>query len=126
MVLRLRLNTNPPPALYYHLDSIPFRYRLGVSDNPIIATDPSLELTALPDELSNYGDWLPVWLESVFYNRTQPPRTTHDLVSYGWNSDLSVSKMPFNLLGKEWASHNYLWTARAIDTFENWLTAGVD
>jgi hypothetical protein len=121
LLLRLRTNSYPPPAIHYHLKSPAVRHKLGVVSDPLIANEPVLELTALPEEIGKFGRWLTTWLDSQFYQRFNCPTPPIPLVAWSVNDDLTSRKDAVEDMGAEWRQHLYLWTNGALEVFEPWL-----
>jgi hypothetical protein len=121
LLFRLRTNLYPPPAIFYHLKSPAVRHKLGVSSDPLVATDPALELTALPEEIGKFGRWLTAWLDSQFYQRPQCPVPPIRLISWGCGDELEDERDDITQLGYDWRYHLYLWTPGALEMFEEWL-----
>lgn len=124
VLLRLRTNSYPPPAIYYHLKSPAVRHKLSIPNEPLIATEPALEVTTMPDEVGKLGAWLTSWLDCHFYQRTCGPSPPIPLVAWGVREDLSERKEDFTQLGPRWRTNLYLWSPRALEVFEPWLSQG--
>lgn len=121
LLLRLRTNLYPPPAIFYHLKSPAVRHKLGVPNEPLIATEPALELTALPEEIGKFGKWLTSWLDSQFYQRPNCPPPPLQLISWGCGDELEDERDDITQVGRDWRLHLYLWTPGALEVFEPWI-----
>jgi hypothetical protein len=121
LLMRLRTNLYPPPAVFYHLKSPAVRNKLGVSAEPLIANDPALELTATPEEIGKFGRWLTTWLDSTFYQKPNCPPPPIPLVSWGCGEELEDTREEITQVGRDWRLHLYLWTPTALEAFEAWL-----
>jgi hypothetical protein len=121
LLLRLRTNMYPPPAIYYHLRSPAVCCKLGVMQPPLLATDPAFELTALPSEIAQLGKWFTAWLDGKFYQSQTCPRPPVPLVSWRADDGLVERQDDVMTLGRNWKDHMYLWTPKAISEFKQWL-----
>lgn len=121
LLLRIRTNLNPPPAIFYHIKSPAVRQRLGLPQDPLISTAPALELTALPEEIGEFGQWLTVWLDSLFCQQQTCPTPPVPLISWGCGAELEDEREMLTEIGRDWGLHLYLWTPRALEAFETWL-----
>jgi hypothetical protein len=120
-LLRLRTNMCPPPAINYHLRSPAVRQKLGLSADPMLAVEPVLEVTTLPEEMGKFGCWLTKWFDSYFYQRPQVPAPPVQLISWGCGSDLEDERDNLIELGRDWRLHQYLWSPGALERFDEWL-----
>lgn len=121
LLLKLRVNEMPPPALFYHSKSPAVKYKLGLINEPTIATTPAVEIISAPEELVAIGKWLPVWFEARlarFASCASPPIALYDR---GWSDAGEERLTDFNTLGQRWPTSVYLWTKQAILSFDEWL-----
>ncbi len=116
--LRLNVNTQPTPAVNYHLKSLLVRQKLKIYPTTKVLTTPSLELTCLPDEVEHFGTWIPTWLDYQLTKRTIPPKPPKDLIHCGWTELNETDYADFATLGPEWRSSNYLFTRAALTKYE--------
>lgn len=121
LIFRLRTNMYPPPAVFYHLKSPVIRNKFRLNGNPKLASEPTLELTALPEELNKFGQWTSSWLSAYHYQRRTPPEPPVPLFSWGWDEDCSQREDPLMSIGQDWRLHLYLWTAAALKAWKAWL-----
>lgn len=74
LVLRVDINGRPPPGLRYALRNQDFRSQLDLAPDAALAGSPQLELQMLPDEVAEFGDWLPSWYDWVKQYDAADPR----------------------------------------------------
>lgn len=122
-LIRMRLNIHPPSALHFAANSGNFCKQLSFITNPIIATEPSLEVTCLPEEISVLDKWLVNWLKSYDQGSLNPPASEFPLISWTWNADLSEYKLPLTVETKDWKQHLYLWSQDAIEVWESFIAS---
>jgi hypothetical protein len=120
-LFRLRINFKPPPAVAFHLKSNAVRHKLGIQNNPTIAKEPQLILTAQPKELVSFGSWVISWLDHHFYGRNYPPESPIPLIAWGWDDNGKDKKVNYTKACTNWKDYEYLWTQEAIAQLEPWL-----
>jgi len=120
LLFRIRANLYPPPALYHIMKSPVARQKLGVPASPEIATEPSLELTAAPEEVEKFGAWVPAWFHAQSGHAARAPKLPMPLFLWDQNEDLTERREELVSLGRDWRVHTYLWTARSLQLFVPW------
>jgi hypothetical protein len=120
LLFRIQVNLYPPLALYHHLKSPAARLTLGIPASPEIATEPSLELTAAPEEVEKFGAWVPAWFHAQSRHAARAPKPPTPLLIWEQNEDLTERREEFVSLGRDWRVHTYLWTAHALQLFVPW------
>jgi hypothetical protein len=120
LLFRIRVNLYSPPALYYHLKSPAARQKLGVPASPEIATEPSLELTAAPEEVEGFGAWVSSWFHAQSRHAARGPKPPTPLILWDQNEDLTERREELVSLGRDWRGLTYLWTARSLQLFVPW------
>jgi hypothetical protein len=126
LLFRIRVNLYPGPVLAKQLTSEAVRHKLHVGTRAQIATEPGLELTALPEEVEQFGAWVPAWHKALARHAARPPKPPIPLLSWAVNEDLSERREEFASLGSEWENQLYLWTPRAVQLFSRWLRSDPD
>jgi hypothetical protein len=121
LLFRIRSNMYPPAALCSQLESEAVRHKLGVRTPPEIAKEPALELTALPEEVEEFGAWIPTWYDDLSRRAPRGPKPPIPLLSWGVNEDLTERLEDFVTVGSEWHMYLYLWTPRAVQLFSPWF-----
>lgn len=121
LLLRIRTNRCPPPAIYYHLKSPAVRHTLGLTQTTIIASDPALELTLLPEEVGMFARWVTAWLDGHFHRNSGYPQPPVNVLSLIAKEDLSELRCDPADSSMQWRNHNYLWTTAALAAYEPWL-----
>jgi hypothetical protein len=124
-LLQARVNICPPIGLYFHLKSTAVQCRLGLSDKPVISTDPRVTFVHAPDESGCVGLWLYDWLAAHYCNQPRLPKTQLEIITPKWGTDLkSVVDLDLEELGPDWLKEENLWTVRANRLFNDWLAGG--
>jgi hypothetical protein len=120
LLFRIRVNMYPPPALYHHLKSKAVRRKLRVATPLDIASGPELELHSLPEEVEEFGGWIPAWCDKHSRRAARAPKPPTPLLLWSVNEDLTERFDDFVSLGSEWHKALYLWTPRALELFSDW------
>ncbi len=115
LILRLRVNQDPPPALYYYL-----KHCTPPLSESVIATTPILDIRTLPWEMPKFGGWVLTWHRCHYKNDPCPPDPPIKLVNMVGKMDLSEQMPDFNDLGPAWLHQSNFWTQRALEEFEPW------
>lgn len=122
LLFKLRTNLYPPPAVFYHLKSPKVRHKLGIHNEPIILTDPALELVGTPDQVSQLGRWLMAWLDSYFYQRASVPTPPFEICSVTVHKETYKDvATDITALGPDWRYKLNLWTPPALQTWNEYL-----
>jgi hypothetical protein len=120
LLFRLNANIDVPVALCY-LGKKWWRKR-GFSDGPdSFRNNDVIELSALPEEIGEFGPWLWSWFEALRRRDATPPTPPVALLSATIGDDLVERLHDFTALGQDWPDHTYLWTPRAMRKWRAWL-----
>ncbi len=120
-LFRIYMNLYPPPILSACLKATEVRQKFALSDTYELATTPTLEITALPQEIGQFGRWLSRWNDAHSGGNPKPPKPPVRLISWGWNEKLESTKDDLCDVFESWHLRSYLWTEMAIEIWENWL-----
>jgi hypothetical protein len=121
LLFRVSVNLYPPPALYHSLKSPAVRQQLGVPTAFRIAEEPTLQLTALPEELEQFGTWVLAWYHDQSRHAPQAPKPPIPLLRLTSSGDLGDLSEDLVSAGSDWRFYTYLWTPRAFQLFSTWL-----
>jgi hypothetical protein len=121
VLFRIRVNFWPPPELRGRLESAALRRKLHVPTPPRIAKDPALTLTALPEEVGQFGAWASAYCDAWARRAAKAPQPPIPLFSWIVEEDLSDKFIALASLGPEWRNYLSLWTAGSHQVFSPWL-----
>jgi hypothetical protein len=121
VLFRIRVNLCPPPELCGQLESAALRRKLHVPTPPIIANDPALEVTALPEEVGQFGAWVSAWCDAWARRAAEAPPPPIPLFSWMVEEDLTEELFALASLGPDWRDYLCLWTAGSHRVFSPWL-----
>lgn len=122
LIAQIQVNTYPPPALTaYHLTSPHVRHVLGVRPNPVIASDPKLELNCEPDDIPKFGNWLTQWIDAQFRQQPDPPTPPIPLYWWTWEETGRGKFIDYNSLRNNWRKAEFIWTEPAAVQHRAWL-----
>jgi hypothetical protein len=117
LVLRLRVNQNPPIALERYLN----HQRPAAKT---IADRPFVSVNALPDQVSGLGGWMATFYQACRRADLTPPKPPTALIFCAVQPDLTEEHVDFKSLGRTWSECEQLWTPAAIEGFYPWFKGG--
>jgi len=115
-ILRVHVNHNPPPGLFYAMRSRDVRQRLGLDQNAPLSLQeaPKIELVLCPHEADKLGEWLSSWVKDQLSNTPVAP-----ISPYKWSS----AEAEYDFAGGDdgrWRHYQSLWTSDATVLAANW------
>jgi len=112
-LVRVRVNSHPPPGLYYSLRSRKFIAALLLLPEAAIAEGPKLEVVATLAQLGVIGKWLPEWLSQQASGSHVAPKLP---------CAVNSKEAEYDFAGDDgrWRAHEVLWTKEAADLASAW------